>query len=60
LIPPGDLQALVAAMTRLLDDADLRHRLGQQAFQDHGAFYELNAYTERLKTVWQEAASAQI
>jgi glycosyltransferase involved in cell wall biosynthesis len=60
LIPPGDLQALVAAMTRLLDDADLRHRLGQQAFQDHGAFYELNAYTERLKTVWQEAASAPI
>jgi glycosyltransferase involved in cell wall biosynthesis len=60
LIPPGDLQALVDAMSRLLDDAELRHRLGQQAFQDHAAFYELTAYTKRLKKVWQEAASARI
>jgi glycosyltransferase involved in cell wall biosynthesis len=59
LIPPGDLQALVDALTRLLDDGDLRHRLGQQAFQDHRAFYELTAYTKRLKKVWQEAASGQ-
>jgi glycosyltransferase involved in cell wall biosynthesis len=60
LIPPGDLQALVDAMTRLLEDADLRHRLGQQAFQDHAAFYELTAYTKRLKKVWLEAAAGQI
>jgi len=60
LIPPGDLQALVDAMTRLLDDADLRHRLGQQALQDHAASYELTTYTKRLKKVWQEAAAGQI
>jgi glycosyltransferase involved in cell wall biosynthesis len=60
LIPPGDLPALVAAMTRLLDDTDLRHRLGQQAFEDHAALYELTAYTKRLKKVWQEAACPNV
>jgi len=31
LIPPGDVQALTAAMRRLVDDADLRRAMGAQA-----------------------------
>jgi glycosyltransferase involved in cell wall biosynthesis len=31
LFPPGDLEAMTAALVRLIDDADLRRRLGQAA-----------------------------
>lgn len=38
LVPPGDVQALAEAMERLIDNPDLRERLGKQAkidFDDH-------------------------
>ena len=56
LVPPGDLAALVKAISRLLDDPGLRHALGQQALRDHKAHYELDGYMKRLQCVWRQAA----
>jgi glycosyltransferase involved in cell wall biosynthesis len=39
LVPPGDRQALTAAMRRLLDDAELRERLGAAASARQAALY---------------------
>jgi glycosyltransferase involved in cell wall biosynthesis len=58
LVPVGDLEALVAAISRLLDDADLRHRLGRQAFRDHKAHFTFEAYMRRIHALWQTASVA--
>ena len=58
LVPVSDLEALVRAITRLLDDTDLRLALGQQALRDHAANYELDAYFDRLQLLWRQVASA--
>ena len=52
LVPPGDARALAGAMGRLVDDAGLRQRLGQQAkadFDDHLSYAHFYA---RIKTVY--------
>ena len=49
---------LVAALSRLLDDADLRHRLGSQAFRDHKERFTFEAYMRRIHALWQTAAVA--
>jgi glycosyltransferase involved in cell wall biosynthesis len=56
LVPVGDLDALVNAISRLLEDDDLRRSLGRQALRDHTEHYELNAYMKRLQNVWRQAA----
>jgi len=58
LVPVGDLEALVAALSRLLDDAALRHRLGSQALRDHKERFTFEAYMRRIHAVWQMAATA--
>lgn len=39
LVPVGDIDALAAALGRLIEDADLRQRLGRAARQDHARAY---------------------
>jgi glycosyltransferase involved in cell wall biosynthesis len=56
LVPVGDLDALVAALTRLLDDADLRRALGCQALRDHTERFTFEAYMQRMRVIWQQAA----
>jgi len=58
LVPVGDLEALAAAISRLLDDADLRHRLGGQAFRDHKERFTFQVYMRRIHALWQTAAVA--
>lgn len=46
LVPPGDLAGLVQALTRLIENPDLRHTFGQ------------NGQTRALNTCWKPCAEA--
>jgi glycosyltransferase involved in cell wall biosynthesis len=56
LVPPGEVDEIAAALRRLIDDADLRRRLGRQARLDHAERYEQSRYIERLVDLWRQAA----
>jgi glycosyltransferase involved in cell wall biosynthesis len=60
IIPVGDLDALVEALARLLDDGDLRRSLGQQGLRDHAERYDLQGYIERLKGIWNLAVGRRV
>jgi glycosyltransferase involved in cell wall biosynthesis len=47
LTPPGDVDALAAALRRLYDDPGLRARLGEKARQD-AAYYAWSARAARI------------
>ena len=53
LIPPGDLDALTGTLARLIDDQDMRLRLGAEARKDHALHYDINAYVRRISGIWQ-------
>ncbi len=55
LVPPGDHAALGRAMTRLLDDPDLRARLGHAAKQRVEREFSAERMVERTRQVYQEA-----
>lgn len=48
LAPPGDVAASTAALVRLVDDADLRARLGSAALQAAETDYSWSAHTRRI------------
>jgi glycosyltransferase involved in cell wall biosynthesis len=57
LVPVGDIEGLAAAIRRLIEDPDLRRRLGQEARKDHARSYEIRAYAMKLVKLWREAAA---
>jgi glycosyltransferase involved in cell wall biosynthesis len=59
LVPVGDIDALASALTRLLDDEELRLRLGEAARRDHAERYEINTYATRLLSIWRRGARVQ-
>lgn len=52
LVPPGDAQALAEAIARLVDDAALRLRLGQQAKADFDDHLNYAHFYDQIKTVY--------
>jgi glycosyltransferase involved in cell wall biosynthesis len=56
LTAAGDVDALANALSRLIDDPDLRSRLGRTAQSDHAAHFSFDAYVERLAELWRAAA----
>jgi glycosyltransferase involved in cell wall biosynthesis len=48
LSPPGDVDAAAAAILRLLDDPDLRSRLGDAALAEARERYSWKAHTRRI------------
>jgi glycosyltransferase involved in cell wall biosynthesis len=55
IVPTGDVNALAAAIRRLIDDPDLRRKLGTAARRDHADRYDINVYVPRLAAIWREA-----
>jgi glycosyltransferase involved in cell wall biosynthesis len=55
LVPPGDVAALRAALERLLDDADLRARLGRAARERVLAEFTWKRYAEQVRDAYDEA-----
>ncbi|MGY4374969.1 glycosyltransferase involved in cell wall biosynthesis [Bradyrhizobium sp. i1.3.6] len=56
LVPAGDVSALSRAIERLIEDPELRLRLGSTAREDQAQRYEINSYVEKLTVVWRKAS----
>lgn len=56
LVPPGDIDALAAAISRLAFDPDLRHRLGAAAAQDVAKRFNV----DRVSAVWEATIASVI
>jgi len=52
LVPPGDADALALAVTRLMDDHALCHRLGREAAADVRRRWRFDQYVSRLEHVY--------
>jgi glycosyltransferase involved in cell wall biosynthesis len=54
LVAIGDVSALAEAVTRLVDDADLRHRLGAAARERAVARFDLAVVCEKTRELYRE------
>lgn len=59
IVPAGEVSTLAAALRRLIENPDLRHRLGAAAQRDHADRYDINVYVPRLAAIWREACFGQ-
>jgi glycosyltransferase involved in cell wall biosynthesis len=55
LVPPGDATAMAAAIGRLIEDVELRDRLGRRARQDAVERHSWERYVARLEDVFHRA-----
>lgn len=55
LVRPGDIPALAEALGRLIQDPELRARLGAAAIAIHRELLELAPFADTLVTVWKAA-----
>ena len=56
LVPPGDVDALAAALRSLLDDPDLAQRMGEAGYRRLRELLPERAMVERVSHIWAEAA----
>lgn len=56
IVQPGDVDGLATAMTRLVEDRDLRVRLGAAGQRLHRERLELAPYARTMQQVWLDAA----
>ena len=58
IVKPGDVEGLASALGRLIDDQDLRRRLGENAKALHRAQLDIEVCAERLIAIWSDAVRA--
>lgn len=58
LVPPGDEEALGAALVRVLQDTSLRATLGAQAQQEISAHYSIESIARRFEALYRECCHA--
>jgi glycosyltransferase involved in cell wall biosynthesis len=56
LVPVGESVPLTSALKRLVEDADLRQRLGENAKSFHRRKLDMGPYIEALASLWRETA----
>ncbi|AWJ86703.1 glycosyl transferase family 1 (plasmid) [Azospirillum sp. TSH58] len=56
LVPPGDRAALAEALARVIDDAELRRRLGQGARRRFERQFDIAVYRERIVEIYRRNA----
>ncbi|AWJ92197.1 glycosyltransferase family 1 protein (plasmid) [Azospirillum baldaniorum] len=56
LVPPGDRTALADALARVIDDAELRRRLGQGARRRFERQFDIAVYRERIVEIYRRNA----
>jgi len=58
LVPPGDVAALAQALQRLVEDCELRQRLGRAA-QSRAELFSASAIVPRFEALYGQLAGAQ-
>lgn len=56
LVPPGEVPPLAEALVRILDDADLRRRLGAGARRKFETCFDIAVYRDRLIDIYRRNA----
>lgn len=59
LVPPGEPDALVGALRRLIEDAPLRRRLGEAAARAARERFDFEGYTDRLERLYAKVDRGQ-
>lgn len=60
LVAPGDAVALKNALVRLVEDPDLRRRMGDAGKIVHRARLDMEPFTDALCDIWREAAESRM